>query len=152
MFKLGQSTNDQSVCLGAEAGRSCHLGIMGKECSQHRSVPIISDTEEMEGLWEAASLGGPWGGREGGQGKRVRWKRGAGTGAGNEASGEQTVGQGQGGGPFLKAREVSAAPAPGPGGGGGVKAWGHHVLIKAAVPKTSWSTALPREGVAGPGS
>ena len=34
----------------------CHLRIMGKECSQLFLVLIISDVEEMEGLWVDASL------------------------------------------------------------------------------------------------
>lgn len=34
---------------------------MGKECSQLFSVPIISDVEEMEGLWVDASPAGPRG-------------------------------------------------------------------------------------------
>lgn len=34
---------------------------MGKECSQVFSVLIISDVEEMEGLWVDASTAEPWG-------------------------------------------------------------------------------------------
>lgn len=42
----------------------CHLRIMGKECSQLLSVLIISDVEEMEGLWADASPAEPWGEEE----------------------------------------------------------------------------------------
>lgn len=37
---------------------------MGKECSQLLSVLIISDVEEMEGLWADASPAEPWGEEE----------------------------------------------------------------------------------------
>ena len=37
---------------------------MGKECSQLFSVLIISDVEEMEGLWVDASPPAPWGDEE----------------------------------------------------------------------------------------
>lgn len=47
----------------------CHLRIMGKECSRLLFVLIISDVEEMEGLWVDASATAPQG-EEGGEGKR----------------------------------------------------------------------------------
>lgn len=46
---------------------------MGKECSQLFSVLIISDVEEMEGLWVDASPAEPWGAEEeAGVGRRGR--------------------------------------------------------------------------------
>lgn len=59
----------------------CHLRIMGKECSQLFSVLIISDVEEMEGLWVNASPAelspGERRGEEAGQeGAEQREKRG----------------------------------------------------------------------------
>lgn len=66
-----QQTQTLARPMSQQAGperRWCHLRIMGKECSQPFSVPIVSDVEEMEELWVVASLHWPWGG--GGRGRR----------------------------------------------------------------------------------
>lgn len=62
--------------------RWCHLGIMGKECSQTFSVPIVSD--ETLRKWSGA-------GRLPGLVGHVGWEWG-----GNEASGPQGSGEGTG--------------------------------------------------------
>lgn len=61
MFFQGQPVTQSSSQPVSPECPWCHLRIMRKECSQLFSVLIISDVEEMVGLWVDASPAESWG-------------------------------------------------------------------------------------------